>query len=141
MTTITEFCQMLTADERPVVTFKPRIEEKESYAEESMRARILGFSIGKNSGVIELHVDFEEFASHNAQFESDNYYDANRQPTLTARQAGFYKPQDGIYFDPAELVEDFFTVNASSLHEKYLTSGAACSYVEWLEQKVVELQN
>lgn len=39
-----------------------------------------------------VKLDFSEFESYNAQFESHNYYDNEGSPRLTAREAGCYEP-------------------------------------------------
>jgi len=141
-TTIQEFLPLIVSGARPVVEFRRCIGQKESYAEPNMRARVLRVQ-NRRDGIIELVFDFEEFDQHNAPFESTGYYDKDRNPTLTARQAGYYHPQEGLYFDNDELLADMFEVVDDAqvaLFNRYKEAGATMSYVAWLEAQVLASQ-
>lgn len=138
-TTIKDFLEILTAGARPVVEFRGGIDQKESYAQPNMRARILGVQ-NRRDDIIEIIFDFEEFTQHNTPLESTGYYDKDRKPTLTARQAGYYHPQEGLYFDETEVVADVFVVVDDAqvaLFNRYKEAGATMSYVAWLEAQVL----
>lgn len=140
MKTIRDLVEALKGGKQPVVTFVGRIEDKESYAEPGMRARIIGQAVAQDSDVVSLRFDFEEFAQHNMPFESNRYYDKQHNPCLTAREAGFYKPQEGLYFDLDEVVAELMTIEedaAIALFEAYKAEGTSCSYISWLERKVL----
>lgn len=140
MQTIRDLLEALQNGKRPVVTFKDGISEKESYAEAGMRARIVGLSAPDRDGVLKLFFDFAEFDVHNTAFESANYYDKNQKPVLTARQAGFYKPQDHMYFDLDEQLSELMVLEdpaATALFDAYKAEGSTLSYVAWLEHKVL----
>lgn len=140
MKTIADFCQLIRSGKQPVVTFKAGIDDKESYAEAGMRARVLRCTAADGDEVLQLTFDFQEFDAHNTPLESANYYDDKGQPTRTAKQAGYYRPQDALYFDLSELVEDLFTLEADeavALFKAYQAEAPACSYVSWLEAQVL----
>jgi hypothetical protein len=130
-----------------VVTFTPKIEDMESYAESGMRARVVSIdtqdthSSDKHDHVYKIMFDFSEFDEFNRRFESSNYYDKNGSPTLTAREAGYYKEQDKIYFGSPEIwpFEDYFVLADAAqteLLERFKESGEA-DYVSWLEAQVL----
>lgn len=142
MKTIRDLVEALRGGKQPVVTFAAGIADKDSYAEAGMRARILGQPAHEDNEVIKLRLDFEEFAAHNAPFESAHYYDKDQVPCLTARQAGYYKPQEDLYFDLDEEMARLMTIEedaAIALFAAYKAEGAACSYVAWLERKVLAM--
>lgn len=137
MKTIPELLEAVRNGQRPVVTFRKEIENKEGYAELGMRARVVGAK--EKVDVVSLTFDFSDFEEHNKTLESTNYYDKSGNPTLTAREAGYYKPQESYYFDTSESPADFFDYESESrtaLYKRFKASGATCSYVSWLEDLV-----
>lgn len=131
---------------KKIVEFTPRIEEMEAYAETGIRARILSITAeGTSRKELDEHIyiikfDYSEFDEFNTRYETANYYDKNGVPCLTARQSGFYNPQEKIYFGtPLKWpFEDYFNVvdsKTAELIKKFKESGAK-SYVEWLESQV-----
>lgn len=140
MKTIKELVQALAQGSKPVVTFAAGIGDKESYAEAGMRARIVRASGPDRDGVLKIWFDFEEFAGHNKGFESANYYDKAGKPTLTAREAGFYKPTEEIYFDSSEELVSLMSLEQGGveLFEEYKAQGCEGTYVQWLERKLLE---
>jgi hypothetical protein len=104
------------------VTFTKKIEDFEVYAEVGMKARIKSISPFDlrdpdiRDHVYEIVFDFTEFETYNSEYETFNYYDSNGIPRLNARQAGFYKKIDEVYF-PSPDYDDwltYFTVDNSS---------------------------
>lgn len=129
------------------ITFKPGIEDMEAYAEGGMRARVVSVeaqdtrSRDKHDHVYKITFDYTEFDEYNRRFESSNYYDKNGKPTLSAREANWYNPQETIYFGSPELwpFEDYFEVNGEERRQlvaEFKASGET-DYVAWLEQKVL----
>lgn len=129
-----------------VVEFQKEILNCESYAEPEMRARVLHIEANNagypdlNDHIYTITFDFGEFDEFNKQFENYNYYDHNGVAQLNARQAGYYKPQDRIYFSSPELYpfEMYFKIvdqKTNTLHEKFKQSGET-NYVNWLENQV-----
>lgn len=144
MKTIRDLTEALRAGSRPVVTFCEGIGEKESYAEAGMRARILGATPMDHDGVLRLTFDFAEFETHNASFESANYYDKGGKPVLTARQAGYYKPQEDLYFDLDEELATLMQLEVAgsvALYNRYKAEGCPGTYVGWLEHTVLAAQS
>lgn len=97
-----------------VVEFTRGIEDWECYADQFMRARVTGYRYNPHNDtepseiIHELFFDFSEFEEHNLKYEQNNYWDKNGNATLTAREAGYYKPQESIYFGnelPLTVVE------------------------------------
>lgn len=109
-----------------------------------MKARVIDATISPLfegiEGVVVLTLDYTEFTAHNARFESANYYDARQNPTLTARQAGYYKPQERLHFAASDAVANWLSVADAAtmaLHTRHQTSGSTLSYVSWLEAMVI----
>ena len=129
-----------------LVTFTSKIEDLEGYPEGGMRARIVAVE-NKYTSRADLHehihnltFDFSEFDEFNKRFESSNYFDKNHNPTLTAREAGFYKDKEELFFGSPKLwpFEDYFadmSENSRKLSEEFKASGET-DYVAWLEEKL-----
>lgn len=139
MKTISDLLAYLAQGHRPVVTFQNKCGDLESYAEIGMRARILSGFVSRD-GVAKLKMDFEEFDAHNKPFETFTYYDKDGEPRLNARQAGFYKPQEDLYFMPESDIADYLSIEGEqscALFEQYKAAQADTTYVQWLEQQLV----
>ena len=137
---IAELVKLINNGAKPIVQFGPKVGDKESYADPGMRARAIG--VTKDSEDVHILFDFSEFDDFNKPFEQANYYDKQQKPVLTAREAGFYKPQDRLYFDKDEnIVTCFQPVDdeRSGLYREYLTAGTEDTYVTWLETQVLNL--
>lgn len=137
---INDVLKQLQEGQRPVVELREGIHDKESYGEPNMRARIIHASGPDRDGVVRVEFDFGEFDEHNRSVESANYYDKSGAPTLTAREAGFYKPVDHMYFEADEPLERHMTfvgADQQALFQKFKDSGATTSYVAWLESQVL----
>lgn len=87
-----------------IVEFTSKIEDWECYADNYMRARVIGYKFNPHGDTIpseqvhEIFFDFSEFDEHNRKYEQNNYWDKDGNATLTAREAGYYHPQDSIWF-------------------------------------------
>jgi len=132
---------------KPVIVFQsPRtkdfnVDELESYAEAGMRARIERVERGQDD-VIRLHLDYTEFEAYNQAFESANYFDKDGQATLTARQAGHYKPQDVVYVSASCLLGDLFVFETGpghALFQRWMEQGEGRSYMKFLEDQLFQL--
>ena len=128
---------------RRVVTFNAGIENLEGAADENMRARVSLVMASRHDG-INVTFDYTEFEAYNAEFEKTTYWDKEKRPTLSARQAGMYGPQELFYFEPNDDVSQYFSFDSEAphrLHETYRAEKAAgttsLSYVSWLEAKLV----
>lgn len=140
MTNFSEFLALLQAGHKPVVTFKKRIEDQEAYPEKGMRARALSAGAPDSDDVVGILFQFDEFDAFNIPLESTSYYDKHGKPTLTARQANFYKPTECLYFDVTGDPAEFFEVVQDcslALFTEFTASGVTGSYVEWLEQQLM----
>lgn len=141
---MSDFVDLVASGARPVVEFVAGIDSKESFAEKGMRARALRVR-AENSEVVRVEFDYAEFESLNLPMQSTGYYDKQRQPTLTAVEAGFYKPQDHMYVDRDENLEQLFvlvTDSQSVLFAQYreATADTPMSYVAWLELELTKAQ-
>lgn len=142
METMKDVVEAIQQGKLLVVTFRAGIDEKESYAEKGMRA-LIGVTNTSDAEVVSVRMDFSEFEAHNLPLESSNYYDSNQQPTRTARQAGYYKPQDDLYFVLGEKVSDLMDIEgdeAVALFSRFVEAAPSLSYVQWLERRVMELE-
>lgn len=135
-----ELLALLKEGQKPIVTFKPGIEDVEGYPEVGMRAQLVGCpEVNTSDNTLKLTFDFSAFDDFNRPFESANYYGSNRQPNLTAREAGYYSEQESFYFMLDEDVEHNFVLDDTEslrLYAEYRKSGFSGTYVQWLEQIV-----
>lgn len=136
-----ELAQLVRDGIRPVVTFGKSVEDQESYLEAGMRGRLVGVLRDEHE-YISLAVDLTEFDDFNRQYEKANYYDKSGVARLTAREAGFYKPTESVYMGPDDEVEVLVIEDADALklYARYQTERGGKSYVQWLEQRVVEIE-
>lgn len=144
MKKLSEITLALAEGKKPVVTFLADIGDKESYAEPNMRARLVGVRHDKRDEVLMLTFDFEEFSAFNKAFEIANYYDKAGNPTLTASEAGCYKPQDEIYFDTDEPLARLFEVlpdESEVLFNEFKAAGTGQPYIAWLESLVLKARS
>lgn len=121
-----------------VVTFKHGVDDKEGYAESGMRGRIVS-ACRLPDDVICIKVDYTEFVDHNRAFETANYFDKNGVPCLNAREAGYLRDEKEDLFVGEDEDLDFLEVESAermAIYRAYKASGAKCSYIQWLEDKV-----
>lgn len=129
-----------------VIVFNNAIEEKESYPEGSMRARILSIhrdniaSSDLMEHVYRIVFDYSEYEDFNRLLETANYYGTDGIPNKTAQEAGHYQAVETVYFGSPELdpFENYFQLASkkhSKLREQFIASGEN-NYVEWLENQV-----
>lgn len=140
MKTIADIAELVRAGARPVITFRAGIADIEGYAEAGMRARLVRASEADRDGCIKLTFAFPEFDEHNVAFESANYYDKQGKPTLTAREAGYYKPEDDAYFMATDALENLLVpdgAEAVALLTEFKESGFKGTYVAWLESQLL----
>lgn len=139
---VSDFANLVASGARPVVEFVPGIDSKEEFAEKGMRARAVGVR-DEDTEVVRIMFDYAEFEGLNLPLQSSNYYDKKGNPTLTAVEAGFYKPQDHMYIDRDESLEKLFvmvTDGQSALFAQYreATADVQMSYVAWLELELAK---
>lgn len=143
MNTIADLINYIRTGAQPVVTFKKAVEDKESYAEPGMRARVVRAEPVGDDDVVRIRFDYEPFAAHNALLESANYFDKEGRAVLTARQAGYYAPQEDVYFDLSEALADLLEVESDAAIEifrRFLAAPEGRSYVQWLESRLQALE-
>lgn len=139
-----ELAELVKSGVKPVVTMGKKIDDHETYAEPGMRGRLVGAQMESHDDVIKLFVDYSEFDEFNKGFESANYFNREQVPCLTAREAGYYNPQDHIYVDTNRSIEGVMEVvegEALSLFAEYNASSKAVSYTQWLETEVLKLRS
>ncbi len=143
MQTIKDVVNAIQQGKLLVVTFKGGIEDKESYAEKGMRARLVAARQTSGDDVVQITCDLGEFEAHNLPLESANYFDSRGGGTKTAREAGQYKPKEDLYFDLDERVCDLMEIEGDAsiaLLNRYTEADSGLTYVQWLEHRIVELE-
>lgn len=90
------------------VQFTSQIENCEEWLEGGMRARITAIET-VDEEMTKIHIDASEFEAFNRPLESADYVDANGQARLTAREAGYYKPQLWVYGPPVDRIGELMT--------------------------------
>lgn len=136
---------------RPIVTIQSNVFE-EAFLEEGMKARIISLSSDNEENddvVYEFVLDFSEFYDFNKQFAVPNYYDSNREPTLTAEEAGYMPSNKRERIHHSINYETlFFVIDSQSsieLAEEYSKLETSIkdklSYTEWLENELIKSRN
>lgn len=132
-----DLAALIRSGNRPVVTLLRGVEDQETYLEEGMRGRLVSV-LDMHDDLLRFSIDLTEFEAFNAAFESINYYDKQGKPTLTARQAGYYKPIDEVWGSLS--CEVFVSIEGDArvtLYERFLSEHSTKSYVHWLEDQVL----
>ena len=140
MKTIKDLVALAAHGKQFVVTFKAEVEDLEGYPEAGMKARIVSAQ-DHHDDVVRIMFDFSDFDAHNKTLEKSNYYDKQGKPTLTAREAGFYKPADHLFFLRDDEVTRYFDIAndaSTALLAEFSASGTTSSYVGWLEQELAK---
>jgi hypothetical protein len=141
--TIAQLAEMLRNGAKIPVTCKKPIEDNECYAEGGMRAVLVQASADGHD-ISRITLDFEPYDEFNKSFETANYFDKNRNATLTAREHGSYKHREVYYFESNSKASDIFEPIEEAQYQlmsEYLsTATGGQSYVSWLEQQVIQLR-
>lgn len=132
--------ESVRAGAQPVITFSEGVLDFEGYLAPGMRARIV--AAREDGELIQLHLDLSEFEAFNQGFETANYYDPQGNPTLTARQAGYYPKdhQDHFIVDSTLGVDTFGCIDDEAgiaLYDEYRRCGSGKLYVQWLEEQLL----
>lgn len=135
---------------RPIVKINDEIFE-DCYLENNMYAKIISITLDEKAivnGVEDLcysfKLDFSLFEEENKKKESSNYFNSsNSMYDLTATEAGF-KPKnciEEVYHSITHGKIFFSIVKDNVLLEEYLSKKIECSYVDWLEKRILELMD
>lgn len=128
-----------------VVQFRKPIEEQEGYLEAGMRGKLTAFT-EEDDTLVKFTVDLTDFDVYNRSFESTNYYDASGNPTLTAREAGYYPKNhlESMWVDENASVgevAEILTDEAMGLYNEYLAASVKhIPYPVWLETQIKALR-
>jgi hypothetical protein len=144
MQTYADLMTVIASGKRPVVTFLPGVEDFETYAEEGMRARVV--AARPHNDLVQVTFAFDEFEAHNRPYEKADYIAKGGGPNITAREAGYYLPQEDLYFEPSDPTDmlQFDSDSALELYAEFKTAQgankAATTYTQWLEEQVLALR-
>jgi len=141
MHTHTQLLQMVKAGLKPQITFTDACEELEGYADPGMKAIVISAFEQADEEGLQIVVDYEPFDAHNQAIELPNYFDKAGNPTLTARQANFYRPQENYFLDLSGKGEAMFTIDGADRRELFARyeaqTGRKIQYITWLEDQVL----
>jgi hypothetical protein len=104
-----------------IVKFKARMEEQEAYPDDMMYARVIGIREDEVSGDIadvdqvwEITFSYVGFEQYNDRVEKRNWYvykdGVDTKQLGSAKEAGYYKPTEGIYMPGPALWDEYFDV-------------------------------
>lgn len=127
------------------IEFKKEISNMECYAEKGIRANISKITLSHDC--VCVYFDYSDFDNYNKQFETSGYYDTQRNPVLTAREAGFYHEKESIYFDQDSKPNDFFVEVGDSnnslyaaFSEKKLSGETYMAFLERMAKQALDIQ-
>lgn len=103
----TAFREAINAGRPVVVQFNAHIDSTELCADAGWLARVVDISKRVDRDQVETYAftfDYAPFESHNDTMASRNYFDSNGNPTLTAKEAGFYSPREEWEFLPNDIL-------------------------------------
>ena len=114
----------------------------ERYADEydaGMRATVTG--IAPDGDHYQIQFTFAKFEDYNRPFEKPTYFDTHGKPTLTVREAGYYRTENYLYVednwrDCILLLDD----TSNKLFDLYTIDQKVrpdLTYIAWLEIIVV----
>lgn len=121
--------------------------------EDGMLGRVK--SVGKkdrwdeNNITINFFIDFLEFTEQNKSFATADWYDKDRNPTLTWMETEFYK-RDSKKFELFEMLIEYneygvlrhlTIVEENKWLNKYLEESPNTSYIRWLEKELDKLSH
>lgn len=83
------------------IEFNKEIERCENDFDPNQKAKVIGVRIQNSDEVVQLQLDFSEFAEENKKFATYNYYDTNGSPALAYHETNSYPKdfKDTIYID------------------------------------------
>ena len=119
--------------------------EIDDYYEAGMRACVTRVRVEMDDPrdevkTIKIEVVFSPFDEYNKAFEGRNYYDREGKPTLTAREAGFYKENDTLWFAEGspEIEKTIMVVDPKyrAVMELWQQSGSDKPLNAWLVDQV-----
>ncbi|MBI6882713.1 hypothetical protein [Pseudomonas putida] len=120
-----------------LIEFQEQADDLEGYAYCGMRAHLIDVALQADD-VATIKVSYKAFDEYNKSFEKATYYDENRKPVLTAREAGYYELEDEYYVSSKDDLTAYFSVLSDSvlgLWAEFIASGQE-NYVSWLEDQL-----
>ena len=135
---LVNFCK---EGKQPVVQFISAIDE--SVIDVNMKGRIILAEVDSTDPtfvIIKLTINVKDFEEQNKPFMIANYYDKNRNPTLTYIEAGVCKSGiENVFVMPEDK---FKLVETNNLFDRFLKEKKENqTYVEFLEEKVLLLES
>ena len=136
-----EFLQILQNGIMPVIEFTKLCEECDFEPNENMRCQVESYTNVDTDGVYSATCNFKGWKEYNLPFAKREWYDENRNPSLTWFESRYY-PNDERYemFLDMNYEVPFNIVKLNRLYEEYKESESILNYITWLENKVEELR-
>ena len=138
-----ELARLVLQGMRPVITFERDIALQQTCFDPGMRGRVVGcFDNGSPyRRAFRFQIDLRQFENYNSTFEARTHQDRFGIPRLTSREAKCYSAIDSAWVDadcsPPWTIEESDKV---ALVMRYRQENSAVSYVQWLEDKVMEME-
>ena len=114
------FNKFETEKNNAVLTVKKPVFEDMYLSDKGMKGILIGMDNHSNTltdeefdiGMYVLKINCDPYREANKSFLESNYYDSNRQPILTAEEAGMYptKGIESVYVMGNQTVEEFFDI-------------------------------
>lgn len=134
--------------------FNSKINEYEHFFEEGMKAKVIGYTFKDSLRfphdiLFTLHLDLTPFEEHNDSLLKNDFFDKDKRPVLTAKEAGYYENEPDLYvsFDATKNNIDgfynMFTIKdeTNDLYKVWKSKNTETPYVSWLEQELEKRLN
>lgn len=140
---VNELLSLVKEGKKPVVKFKENIEELVSdCAYPQMMAKFTGATIDERTDfLILVKFDLRGFESYNKSILPNDWVVIRGNQTLNWFDSDFY-PKDGMmeFFLPKDDEIPFDFVGENVLLKEYAKSKTKMTYLEWLEEQVLNLR-
>lgn len=100
-----------------------------------MMARIISIQRDKHDECWECNFDVTEFDAYNTPLQRRDYFDANQNPTLTAKECGDWKDTEKLFIE--NDFTTYFDLVTNKLLQEYIDNKIEVGYVEYLENIVL----
>lgn len=138
-----ELREMVSSGIDVIVEFTEQVEDMECRFEKGMRAYVTGVSLADSSNMVTVNFEEKEYREYNKGLEKSIWY--NRQKNeynLKWSEDEYnknYEGKESLYEMENETIHNFFVVEneSSKLFNQYLKENSDKTYVQWLEEKVI----
>lgn len=139
-----EILNLLEKGVHPIVRFNEVVEDLELQFDRNQMGRIVN-AFKNKYGEIEIAISEKEYGEYNKSIEQANWpslKDFNASPTLRYSDEHTRKEIETLCYCENDEIHEFSIVEDcyQELLDEYLASKSDLSYLDWLQEKILELR-